>query len=80
MRLLSSVFYDYGKSLRTACPYKPDLKEKQTMEFLQSNIKAYLQTFPNLKDISVACIPHVNHKITIEAFVKKSAKSGFGKG
>ena len=77
LRVFASLFYDYGKRLADSCPYPLNLQHKQTREFFDQNVVSCLNTFPNLKGCDTAFIPHVNHKISLEAYAKKSAKSGF---
>ena len=79
-RLLTSVFYDFGKEISQRCPSDPDLKNRETKAFFDRSVKQFLLEFPRLvdeADARKALLDHGSCRVTLETFVKISARNGF---
>ena len=83
-RLLTSVFYDFGKSLASSCPYAVD--HMLADDFFMTAFREFIDLFPNLRlcDESFASqrIQTGSNKSawkTYLAFVRLHARNGFKK-
>ena len=80
-RLLTSVFYDFGKEICQKCPYPPDLKHPETKRYFDQSVKELMKNFPEFtKNPDLLKTPFIDHgaaKVTLETFVKISSRNGF---
>jgi len=82
-KVLTSVFYDFGKSLSNAFRSRD---KSSTLEehlafsksFLNVNLNAFLELFPNLQSDVVSNVRV--HDMKPEAFLRLSARNGFKRG
>ena len=83
-RLLTSVFYDFGKSVYWRCPYSKCLQNQETQDYLRSSLDNFLTMFPNLNSNDPSS-PVYGHKVTVGSgstytpygFIKRAARNGF---
>lgn len=82
-RLLTSVFYDFGRNLIESCPFSLDVKNNMTSTFLRDNVKRFLINFPNLQidnprsPVHECRIPVGALTLKPEAFLRMNARAGF---
>lgn len=85
-RLLSSVFYDFGKELKKKCPQPHDLKNPKTRNFFMTSVTEFMNQFPNLQlncpnslisEMKIEVGGSKIRRYTPEAFVRVNARNGF---
>ena len=80
-RLLTSVFYDFGKSLSSICPHSLDLDPKTANDYFMAAFQQFIDCFPNLRlnDERVASqkIETGSSKFTFLAYARLHARNGF---
>lgn len=81
---MSSVFYDFGRNLREACPFDVDMKSDKTKTYLKQSVSQFLRNFPNLSAIYDAESPVSQCRVPVgaltlkpEAFLRMNARAGF---
>ena len=85
-RLLTSVFYDFGKSAFEQCPYARDLKNDETKSYLRSSLDNFLNWFPNL-NWQDPDSPLYNYKVSVGVsncstytplgYIRRAVRNGF---
>ena len=85
-RLLTSVFYDFGKLAFEQCPsgYSPDLNDFQTKNYFQSCLNFFAESFPNFdfrnpRSCVNDCKIIVGKDTTVNplAYIRRAARNGF---
>ena len=83
-RLLTSVFYDFGKALSSTCPYSLDANPKLANDFLLEAFQLFIKQFPNLRlfddEFASQKIETGSTKYTYQAFARLHARNGFKQG
>ena len=82
-RVLTSVFYDFGKALSGVFRLKDDSKSMEehlalSKSFLNANLNAFLELFPSLQSTHLSNVRV--HDMKPEAFLRLSARNGFKRG
>lgn len=82
-KILTSVFYDFGKSLSAVFRLRDDSKSPEehlafSKSFLNANLDVFLKQFPNLQLESLNNVRV--HDMTPVAFLRLSARNGFKRG
>ena len=84
-RLLTSVFYDFGKSVYWNCPHSKSLQNEETKQHLRSSLDTFMEMFPNLSSTDPSS-PLYGYKVTVGSsgstytpygFIRRAARNGF---
>ena len=78
---MTSVFYDFGKSLSARCPYALDNDPQAANEFFKSAFRVFIEQFPNLRlhdgNFASQKIVCGNGQKPFLGFVQVQARNGF---
>ena len=83
-RVLSSIFYEFGKTAFYECPHPPDLRNADTKMYLRNRVDQCLELFPNF-NLTDPNSPLFRHKVTIGVdsnytplgYIRRAARNGF---
>ena len=83
-RLISSLFYDFGKELRRLCPFDLDFANPLHRDYFARHVDAFIARFPNLElhdpNSAVSRLKvevGSNKRYTPQAYLRVNARNGF---
>lgn len=83
-RLISSLFYDFGKELKRLCPFDLDFQNTAHREYFAKHVEAFQERFPNLQlqdpDSAVSRLKvevGSDKRYTPAAYLRVNARNGF---